>query len=252
MNDANVLEEKRRRRNKKYKAEELIYRARINPERIDVNLRNTPILAAAEAVRQLFAILIERCTANLNEQDLIRICIQAEGLDKPISTNVMAVSELTVEKIVSVLMKCLQSKEEIKLDDDFFIDVITIQRDSGGARYKVSNISLDRLKKTSILSIPFDDLGLCCAKAIVFAIAHLENDKRAINSLRDRRRPALMNKAKKLHEDAGIPMGPCTYAEISRFEDFLNVQIAVISVERKNEVSYLFFLKILNKKSFNL
>lgn len=52
-----------------------------------------------------------------------------------------------------------------------------------------------------------DDTGLWCAKAIIFSLAHLKNDRPAINALKDRRRPALLNRVIALHEAAGVPLG---------------------------------------------
>ncbi|CAL1281835.1 unnamed protein product [Larinioides sclopetarius] len=79
---------------------------------------------------------------------------------------------------------------------------------------------------------------MCCAKAIYYALAHLENDRLAINAMRNRRRSALSKRPKKLHHEAGVPVGPCTYTEISIYEEFLNVQVVVISPENLNKVSY--------------
>lgn len=153
----------------------------------------------------------------------------------------MRLSELTVEKILTAVMKVLQSKNEIRLDVSFTVDIVTVQLDVGGGKgnKKVTNISIDRLRKKSILSIPVDDQGLCCAKSIVFALAHLNKDRKGINAMRDRRRPALLNRAKQLHVDSGVPLGPCTYAEIKIFESFLDVQIVVISSANLNKVHYL-------------
>ncbi|GBN71261.1 hypothetical protein AVEN_229709-1 [Araneus ventricosus] len=33
--------------------------------------------------------------------------------------------------------------------------------------------------------IPYDEEGLCCSKAILYALAHLENDRPSINAMRD-------------------------------------------------------------------
>ena len=93
----------------------------------------------------------------------------------------------------------------------------------GGGRRKIANISLDRLEKHCILPIPPDDENLCCAKAIVFAKAHLDNDRTAINAMKRRDRPALMKRARDLHANPRVPLGPCTFGEIAQFEDHLNV-----------------------------
>lgn len=138
------------------------------------------------------------------------------------------------------MSRVLQSKEEIRLDSGFTADVITINRDvgAGGQKRRVINVEIDRLRKSSILSIPPDNEGLCCAKAIVYALAHLEKNSTAINSMRDRRRPALINKARSLHADAGVPLGPCTYSEIAIFEEHLDLQIVVISTSNQNKVYF--------------
>lgn len=234
-----------RRRNNKYNAEEIHYQARIDPERLPDDIRDVPMTAAVDSVRELFSLLISRTTEGLNPTDRIRFCILADALDKPISTNMMFVSELTVEKLMSAVMKVLQSKDTIQLDAGFIVQVITIVNPIGAGKRKISNIALDRLEKKCILSIPTDEEGLCCAKAIVFAKAHLERDTTAINAMKRRDRPALMNRARKLHEDAGVPKGPCTFKEIAQFEDFLQMQIAVLSSENCNRVKFIPFLKFI-------
>ncbi|GBO27019.1 hypothetical protein AVEN_233023-1, partial [Araneus ventricosus] len=136
-------------------------------------------------------------------------------------------------------MRVLQSYKHLKLEHSVTVDVIIIHIDvSAGRGREVLNIDTDRLSKQSILHIQADESGLCCAKAILYALAHLENDRKSVNAMRDARRPTLLNRAKTLHRDAGVPLGPCTYKEIEVFEQWLNVQIVVISSESLNQVSY--------------
>ncbi|GBM55080.1 hypothetical protein AVEN_258617-1, partial [Araneus ventricosus] len=176
---------------------------------------------------------------NLRPTDLIRFCFDAIHLDRPVSTTLMLVSTLTVESVVAPIMRVLQSYKHLKLEHGVTVDVIIIHRDVGAGRgRKVFNIDIDRLSKRSILHIEPDELGLCCAKAILYALAHLENDRASINAMRDKRRLTLLNRAKTLHNDAGVPLRPCTYKEIKMFEDWLNVQIVVISSESLSKVAY--------------
>lgn len=123
-----ILVERNRRKNIKYQAEEIHYQARIDPDRLPMNVRGVPMTAVVDSVRELFTQLIRRAAEGLVPSDLIRFCIQAEGLDKPISTKLMPVSTLTVEKLMSAVMKVLQSKDHIELDEGFSVDVITIAR----------------------------------------------------------------------------------------------------------------------------
>ncbi|XP_035234282.1 uncharacterized protein LOC118206127 [Stegodyphus dumicola] len=87
-----------RRRNHKYQGEEITFRASIDMERLPQDVQGIPMVRIPDIVRELFEQLIRRTTANLGPSDLIRFCIQAEGLDKSISTYLMVVSTLTVEK----------------------------------------------------------------------------------------------------------------------------------------------------------
>lgn len=234
------MNERMRRRSNKYQAEEIHYHARVDQDKLPDDVRGQPMIAVIESVRELFDNLIRRSTEGLAPTDKIRFCIDAIGLDRPISTCMMPVSTFTVEKVMSAVLKVLQSKTKIKLDEGFLVTVITIINPVGAGRRKISNIELDRLEKKSVLKIPYDDEGLCCAKAIVYAIAHLENNQTAINSLRRTDRPALINRARELHAEAGVPLGPCTYSEIAMFEEHLNLQISVLSADNRNRVSLFF------------
>lgn len=153
----------------------------------------------------------------------------------------MNVSDMRIEIILSILIKCLQSKEKIKLNAGFFFLflIITIQQDCGGSRYKISNISLDRLNKKCILSIPTDDLGLC-AKVILFAMAYMEKDRAAINTLKDKRRPALMNRAKQLYEEPKFQSDHPLMQKLQYLKTFLNLQIQLLLQQRTVRTKYFF------------
>lgn len=245
MNDAIILNTLHQRVYQTYKANETSYRARVDLDKIPEDLRERPLITAVEAVRQLFLCLMRRTFAGLNPSDLVRFCIQADGLDKPISSHLQRVSDFTLEKLLSIVLKVLQSKDKIKLSDGFIVDVITVKRDVGaGGGMRIINADIDQLRKKSIIFIPQDSQGLCCAKAIVRAIALVDGDTKATNALRDHRRPALMKRAVQLHEDAGVPIGPCTYAEIAQFEEFLDTRIVVFSSTNGNRVSFILFKNI--------
>ncbi|GBN24601.1 hypothetical protein AVEN_249574-1, partial [Araneus ventricosus] len=215
------------------------FEARIDTQQIPSRLRITPLIAAVEAVRQLTTLLILRCASNIRPTDLIRFCFDAIDLDRPVSTSLMLVSALSIESVVAPIMRVLQSYKHLKLEHGVTVDAIIIHTDVGAGRgRKVLHIDTDRLAKQSILHIQPDESGLCSAKAILYALAHLENDRKSINAMRDVKRPTLLNRAKTLLRDAGVPLGPCRYKEIEVFQQWLNVQIVVISSESLNQVSY--------------
>ncbi|XP_054711236.1 uncharacterized protein LOC129232770 [Uloborus diversus] len=226
----------------KYKASQKTFRAKVDLEKLPEELRGKPLVAAISSVRELFRMIIRRASEDLRPTDLIRIYIQADGLDKPISTRLMPVSDLTLETVMAAILKVLQSKDEIALDSGFSADVVTIRRDVGAGRRRMLNPDVDCLNKRSVITIPTDSEGLCCAMAIVCALAHLDNDRTAIESFKKRNRLTLLNRAKELHAASGVPLGPCTYAEIAEFEKHLGVQIAVISTEEMNKVYFYSFM----------
>lgn len=246
MDNAVIINEINRRRNRRYNAEEVTFQARIDEDQIPPRLLTTPLVAAVEALRSLITILILASTRNLNPFDLIRFCFMATGLDRPVSTVLMRVSELTVERVVAPIMHVLQSYQHLKLTDGVTVDVIIVHREAGqGRNRRVFNIEVDRLKKRSVLAIntdKSDKWGLCCAKAILYAEAHLDKkkNKTKIDAMRNKDRPYLLKAAKKLHKDAGVALGPCTYSEIAIFEEYLQLQIVVISSSNLGKVSLFF------------
>lgn len=237
-----VITEKRRRHNRKYNSEEVCYQAKVVSDRIPVEYVNRPILTIQQVLHRLFTNILSRIRENLQPDDLIRLCLFSDKLDKPISTNLCKVSDMTVEKILSTVIKVLQSKEEVSLEDGFCVEIITIQRPIGGGKTNrmVSNIMIDRNRKKSVIAIEMDETNICCAKAILTAKALAKKNLSYFKLLRDRRRPnALVKGVLDLHRNSGVEIGPCGLEEIKKFASFLNLHIAVVSADNLNQVKIL-------------
>ncbi|XP_035226286.1 uncharacterized protein LOC118198657 [Stegodyphus dumicola] len=71
IDEAIVLTEKSRRRNHKYQAEKITFRASIDMERLPLNVQGIPIVRIPDTVRELFEQLIRRTTADLSPSDLM-------------------------------------------------------------------------------------------------------------------------------------------------------------------------------------
>ena len=91
---------------------------------------------------------------------------------------------------------------------------------------------MERLAKQLILATPLDDNELCSAK-VMFSLTHLENDCTAIALLK--------RQSSSSHEPctsspwrSRVLLGPCTFWEITQFEQHLNVQIVVFSSDNLN------------------
>lgn len=231
-----VLTENSRRENKTYRALQIDYTALVDTDRLPEDTSGFTLGSIIDIVRQLFATLIARVTTNLEPQDLIRMIIISDQLDRPISTTLSRVSDFTVETILSRIQTVLQSKDTIVLDEGFTVNVTVVKRPVGSGRNrKAINPEVDRLTKGSITSIRKDSDGVCCAMAILLGKANHDNDP-DLPTLRHQKCNMLMRRAYALHAATGVPVGPCGLPEIAVFERHLDVQVIVISTKHKNEV----------------
>ncbi|GBM91773.1 hypothetical protein AVEN_137529-1 [Araneus ventricosus] len=73
-----------------------------------------------------------------------------------------SISSLTVERVVSVIMRVLQSKDKITLEDGFTVDVITILPDVGDGKTntRAVNIDIDRIRRKSVITVPLSEDGV--------------------------------------------------------------------------------------------
>lgn len=127
--------------------EESVFEARINTDKLSSNVQGLTLSTVEMLTDSLFQRLISVTTTGLNPRDFIRICLFSDSLDRPISTCLIEVSEMSVEKIMSAILKVLQSKDEIPLDESFEINVITVRKSLGAGRSAICNIDTDILKK---------------------------------------------------------------------------------------------------------
>ncbi|GFS72305.1 DNA_pol_B_2 domain-containing protein [Trichonephila clavipes] len=205
-----------RRPNKKFNSEEVIFQVLLDPD-CWLNNGSATIGQTSDAIRTLFETLLRRVTSSLEPTDLIRAIIFSEHLDRPISTHLMLVSEMSVEKIMVCATKVLQSKY------------------SGKRNRRVLIPSIDRLRKTSIRCVPDDYLNICCAKAIILAIAEVEKDA-DLRSLKRKDCCLLQRRAIALHQKTGVPQGSCGFEEIALFEQYLKKQVIVVSTTALNQL----------------
>ncbi|KAF8789420.1 hypothetical protein HNY73_007358 [Argiope bruennichi] len=152
--------------------------------RLSSSVSGVTLQTIVATIRRLFEILIVRTIANLAPTDLMRFCIffSCTGLAY------------------------------------FYFTAASIRfhrRKRYGCNNESPKLTSNSMKVSRLTSVPCDPSGLCCAKAIVFALAHLEKNKQAINAMRDHKRhPALENRARELHRtcapllrNSGLIMG---------------------------------------------
>lgn len=84
-------------------------------------------------------------------------------------------------------------------------------------------------KKDTVIQINNSD-QLCCARALVTMKEYVDGDPdKQYRNLRDGR-PIQERLAKQLHQDAGVPEGPCGIPELEKFQAFLGPQGYKITV----------------------
>ncbi|GFU32308.1 uncharacterized protein TNCV_1733811 [Trichonephila clavipes] len=172
--------ERCRRPNKKFNSEEVIFQVLLEPD-CWLNNGSATIGQTSDAIRTLYESLLRRVTSSLEPTDLIRAIIFSEHLDRPISTHLMLVSEMSVEKIMACATKVLQSKSEVRLDEE-------VEKDA----------DLRSLRKKD-----------CCL---------------------------LQRRAIALHQKTGVPQGPCGFEKIALFEQYLKIQVIVVSTTALNQL----------------
>ncbi|GFS85633.1 uncharacterized protein NPIL_210681, partial [Nephila pilipes] len=180
-----------------------IFQVIVDPDRWLMSNGAPTIGQTTDAIRTLFETLLLRVMSSLEPTDLMRVIIFSDHLDRPISTHLMLVSEMSVEKIMACAVKVLQSKSEVRLDKGFNVEIITIHRPVGSA--------------------------------ILLAIAEVEKDV-DLKSLRRKDCDLLKRPAIALHQKTGVPQGPCGFEEIALFEQNLKIQVVVISTTASNQV----------------
>ncbi|GFT97893.1 uncharacterized protein NPIL_535241 [Nephila pilipes] len=169
MDSAFRIVEKCRRPNKKFNSEEAIFQVIVDPDRWLMSNGAPTIGQTTDAIRTLFETLLRRVTSSLEPTDLMR------------------------------------SKSEVLLDEGFNLEIITIRRPEGSGKTnrRVIIPSLDRLRKKSMWCVPDDDLNICCAEALLLAIAEVEKDV-DLRSLRRKDCDLLKRRAIALHQKTGV------------------------------------------------
>ena len=145
-----------------------------------------------------------------------------------------------IDELLAKLAGKLNSNESFNPSEGFHVDVVIVAmpgRGSGrGKNRKVGQQCLDRVnkKKKCIITIKNDD-QLCCARAIVTMKAHCHrqegvDEHRNWENLKSGQ-PVQEKLAKELHQQAGVPEGPCGIPELQQFQQALgsDYQLCVIT-----------------------
>ena len=197
------------------------------------------LIESHERTQAIFEHLLTDVTRDMNEKDQVRFVLRSEQLDTPISMPFMPVEQLTPEKVFSQIERVIQSNRDFRLNDTVTVDIIHVEASQGSGRSKRTTLNIGEYlhKKGSVITIRNND-NLCLARALVVAVAKIENDPR-YGQLKDPKRRAQEKKAIELHEAANVPFGPCGLPEVDLFQKYLtNYEINIVSGNHNNSIIY--------------
>ena len=226
------LEENDRRVSKKWRHETVNYNIKLNRE-WDGNTLGDVYVNLTNIIKQA----LDDLKARYHPGDLVRLFINHEDLDKPISIPLTKLSEYNSDELLSKIEAAIQSNTNLDLAKGLDLRIAVQQIPKGSGRTKINNVPKALTNKKSIVYIYNRD-HLCLARSIVVCKAKLDNNVQ-YNTIRRGNRPMQGRLATQLHIDAGVPLDrSCTYNDIAKFEAALNLRIIVISSLPGTPVSY--------------
>ncbi len=228
-----TISEVRQVKSKKFRTTAMDYSVSFN------DLEDLNLIQEYERTQKIFEQLLADVTNGMDEGDLIRFVLRTEQLDKPISLPFMPISRLTPERVFSQIERVVQSHQDFRLDESVIVDIVHVEMPQGRGKRKRDNIDLESYleSKKSVVRIRNKD-DLCLARALVVAIAKVDEDER-YKSLANHRRPAQEKAARELHKKAGVPFGPCGISEVKQFQKSLpEYEINIVSMDHGNTIIY--------------
>ena len=219
---------------KKFRTKAMNYRVQFTNRLADVE-----ITSLHEQLHEIFQQILDETIGGVPPQDQVRFLLHSPQLDKPIHFPFMAADRLTSERILAEFERVIQSNQEFRLNDTVEINVIHVSMPVGGKGNKRSEVNLEKhlKKKRSIIRIQNED-ELCMARALVVAKAKLDNDPH-YKYVSDHRKPMQARLAQELHQNAGVPFGPCGIEQAKLFQAYLvEYQINIGSKEYNDNIIY--------------
>ena len=209
--------------------------------RFNTVLGELDLIESYERTQAIFQRILNDVTRDMNEKDQVRFVLRSEQLDLPISIPFMPLAQLTTERVFSQIERVIQSNQDFRLNDTVTVDIIHVEEPQGGAsngRSKRTIVNIrEYLKKKSVITITNTD-NLCLARALVVAIARIENDPK-YHQIRDSKGRIQLQRAVNLHRAANVPLDLCGLDEVKQFQEYLtNYEITILSGDHGDSIIY--------------
>ena len=224
---------------KKYNSKKFRMTATDHTIRFNNTVNDLDLIKSHERVQKIFEHLLNDVTKDMDERDQVRFVLRSTQLDTPISIPFMPVLQLTPERVFSQIERVVQSNRDFRLNDTVTVDIIHVEAPQGSGRSKRTTLNIKEYlhKKGSVITIRNND-NLCLARALVVAIAKVENAPNYLNLTRTDRRTQ-EKKAKELHAAANVPLGSCGIPEVEMFQKYLtNYEINIVSGNHNSSIIY--------------
>ena len=184
----------------------------------------------------------------------VNFSITAHGFDHPYQSANFSVGEFLqrtarLDELLATLANKLNSNEAFNADRGFQVDVVFVSMPDPGTGHRKKNnpgrMCLDRenKKKRCIVTIKNTD-ELCCARAIVTmrAYCHRQEGVEGHRNWENLKRglPVQEHEAKELHQQAGVPEGPCGLHEVQQFQHALGSEYQLLVMLRIKPFDLIF------------
>ena len=154
-----------------------------------------------------------------------------------------------LDELLATLAGKLNSNEAFNPDRGFQVDVVFVSMPGPGTghrkKHNPGRMCLDRenRKKRCIITIKNTD-ELCCSRAIVTMRAHCHKED-GVDALRlwdslKKGYPVQQQQAQALHQQAGVPEGPCGVPELQQFQHALGPQYQLVVMLRIKPFDLIF------------
>ena len=165
-------------------------------------------------------------TPDLDDQDRLYFTISSDRLHNNFQGWGLRAGEWReggdrLAALLDRLAQALNSNEQFEMDDSFQLSITQVHHAPQGTgrprRGKPGHPTMAMLtaKKNSVIRIQNDD-KLCCARALVVAKARLDQHPKQ-RAIQRGQGPLQRRLAWDLHDEAKVPLGPCSYDALTAF-----------------------------------
>ena len=203
-------------------------------------LENMDLIDERNRTYTIIRQLVDDVTGGVKDRDQIHFVLRSDQLESPIALPFMPRAQFTPERVFAAVERVVQSNREFRLNDTVHVNVWHVDMPVGSGKSRKKRTEPDAKKylysKHTVITIKNHD-DLCLARALVVAIARVENAPNYDYLRRIDR--AQQIRARKLHIEAGVPFGPCGLEEVKLFQRHLTrYEINIVSLLQNNAIIY--------------